>query len=82
MAKAHQLAKKDNDFIYHERIPDFKSLAAVGKAAVAKALPVAKPMSANFKVSGRQKSSYPTLEHRIALVDCEIPQTVVSQHQR
>lgn len=30
-------AKKDNDFIYHERIPEEKSLAGIGKAPVAKA---------------------------------------------
>ena len=39
MRKTDQLladAKKDNDFIYHERIPDVKSLAQVGKAVVAK----------------------------------------------
>ena len=29
-------AKKDNDFIYHERIPDVKQLTAVGRAAVVK----------------------------------------------
>jgi len=29
-------AKKDNDFIYHERIPDVKSLATIGRAAVVK----------------------------------------------
>ncbi len=29
-------AKKDNDFIYHERIPDEKSLSAIKKAPVAK----------------------------------------------
>lgn len=32
--------KKDNDFIYHERIPDVKSLVPIGKALLAKALPV------------------------------------------
>lgn len=39
MRKTDQLladAKKDNDFIYHERVPDSKSLAPVGKATVAK----------------------------------------------
>lgn len=30
-------AKKDNDFIYHERIPDIKSLPSIQKAVVAKA---------------------------------------------
>lgn len=42
-------ANKDNDFIYHARIPDLNSLAPIGKASPAKLLPVASPMSANFK---------------------------------
>jgi len=29
-------AKKDNDFIYHERIPDVKQLTGIGRAAVVK----------------------------------------------
>ena len=29
-------AKKDNDFIYHERIPDQKNLTAIGRASVVK----------------------------------------------
>lgn len=33
-------ATKDNDFIYHERVPDARQLEPVGRAAVAKALPV------------------------------------------
>lgn len=41
--------KKDNDFIYHERIPDIKSLEPIGKAQLAKVLPLAAPMSQNFK---------------------------------
>lgn len=32
-------ARKDNDFIYHERIPEERALASVGKAVVAKAMP-------------------------------------------
>lgn len=42
-------AKKDNDFIYHERIPDVKSLEPIGKAQLAKVLQVSHPMSQNFK---------------------------------
>ncbi|XP_035736483.1 programmed cell death 6-interacting protein-like [Vespa mandarinia] len=41
--------KKDNDFIYHERIPDVKSLEPVGKANVAKLLPLPERFSSNFK---------------------------------
>ena len=33
-------AKKDNDFIYHAKVPDYKSLASIGKAALAKPSPV------------------------------------------
>ena len=38
--KALTEAKKDNDFIYHERIPEEKSLTPIGKAAVAKPTPM------------------------------------------
>lgn len=33
-------AKKDNDFIYHAKIPDYKTLAAIGKAVLAKPSPL------------------------------------------
>lgn len=42
-------AKKDNDFIYHERIPDVKSLEPLGKAALAKISSLTHPLSQNFK---------------------------------
>ena len=45
-------AKKDNDFIYHEKVTERKSLGAIGKAVMAKALPIGKPMSPNSKVGG------------------------------
>ncbi|KAK9307229.1 hypothetical protein QLX08_002392 [Tetragonisca angustula] len=41
--------KKDNNFIYHERIPDIKSLEPVGKASVAKLIPMPEVFSSNFK---------------------------------
>lgn len=41
--------KKDNDFIYHERIPDIKNLEVIGKAVVAKILPLPETFSSNFK---------------------------------
>ena len=34
--RAFTHAKKDNDFIYHERIPDVKQLTAIGRAAMVK----------------------------------------------
>ncbi|XP_061174111.1 programmed cell death 6-interacting protein-like isoform X2 [Saccostrea echinata] len=44
-----QAAKKDNDFIYHDKIPDLKNLPTIGKAAIAKPAPFPnKPMSEGF----------------------------------
>ncbi|RZF46667.1 hypothetical protein LSTR_LSTR002530 [Laodelphax striatellus] len=42
-------AKKDNDFIYHERIPDVKNLEPIPRAAISKPLPMPPRLSANFK---------------------------------
>lgn len=47
-----QEAKKDNDFIYHERVPETSSLMPidkVGSARLAKPTPVAERLSSNFK---------------------------------
>ncbi|KAG5322964.1 PDC6I protein, partial [Pseudoatta argentina] len=41
--------KKDNDFIYHERIPDIKNVQAIGRAIVAKLLPLPEVFSTDFK---------------------------------
>lgn len=46
---ALDLANKDNDFIYHARLPELSALAAIGRASPAKSLPLASPMSANYK---------------------------------
>lgn len=43
--KIRDRAKKDNDLIYHEVIPDPKTLSSVGVAAVAKKLPVTSPLA-------------------------------------
>ncbi|CAI4231493.1 unnamed protein product [Auanema sp. JU1783] len=42
-------AQKDNEFIYHDKVPDFKNLPAVPRAALAKALPLSLPLSPRFK---------------------------------
>ncbi|XP_050540794.1 programmed cell death 6-interacting protein [Daktulosphaira vitifoliae] len=42
-------AKKDNDFIYHERIPEVKNLEPVAKATIAKPTPVPSKLSSKFK---------------------------------
>ena len=35
-----QAAKKDNDFIYHDKVPDVKTLDTIGKATIAKPSPL------------------------------------------
>jgi len=42
-------AKKDNDFIYHERIPDAKHLEPIAKAVVAKPTSLPSKFSSKFK---------------------------------
>lgn len=46
--RALTAAKKDNDFIYHDRVPDLKDLDPVGKAALVKPTPVAVPLSQKY----------------------------------
>lgn len=41
-------AKKDNDFIYHDRVPEVKDLEPIGKAALVKAAPITPPLSQKF----------------------------------
>lgn len=46
--RALEAAKKDNDFIYHDKVPDTKSLPPIGKAPVAKPIFPSSPLSSNF----------------------------------
>ncbi|CAG10008.1 unnamed protein product, partial [Tetraodon nigroviridis] len=41
-------AKKENDFIYNDRVPDVKDLEHIGKAALVKAAPITTPLSQKF----------------------------------
>eukprot|EP00112_Aurelia_sp_Birch-Aquarium-sp1_P025588 Seg858.7 transcript_id=Seg858.7/GoldUCD/mRNA.D3Y31 product="Programmed cell death 6-interacting protein" protein_id=Seg858.7/GoldUCD/D3Y31 len=41
-------AKKDNDFIYLDRVPSLDSVESVGRATLAKATPVSSPISSSF----------------------------------
>jgi len=54
-------AKKDNDFIYHEKIPDVKSLLPVGKAVLAKSSPVPERLSQNFRGKGTSDTLKPLI---------------------
>uniref|UniRef100_A0A8C2PER2 BRO1 domain-containing protein n=1 Tax=Capra hircus TaxID=9925 RepID=A0A8C2PER2_CAPHI len=42
------LTAKDNDFIYHDRVPDLKDLDPIGKATLVKSTPVNVPISQKF----------------------------------
>ncbi|XP_030597155.1 programmed cell death 6-interacting protein isoform X1 [Archocentrus centrarchus] len=41
-------AKKDNDFIYHDRVPEVKDLEPIGKAALVKPTAISPPLSQKF----------------------------------
>ncbi|PAA53698.1 hypothetical protein BOX15_Mlig010709g3 [Macrostomum lignano] len=49
--KALETVEKDNNTIYHEQVPPVNSLSAIDKAAIAKAIPMAYPMSEGFRDS-------------------------------
>ncbi|XP_044027624.1 programmed cell death 6-interacting protein isoform X1 [Siniperca chuatsi] len=46
--RALTAAKKDNDFIYHDRVPEVKDLEHIGKAALVKATSITPPLSQKF----------------------------------
>ncbi|CAK6949503.1 programmed cell death 6-interacting protein isoform X2 [Scomber scombrus] len=46
--RALTAAKKDNDFIYHDRVPEVKDLEHIGKAALVKATVITPPISQKF----------------------------------
>uniref|UniRef100_A0A1I7ZGC7 BRO1 domain-containing protein n=1 Tax=Steinernema glaseri TaxID=37863 RepID=A0A1I7ZGC7_9BILA len=76
--KAHAGAKKDNDFIYHERVADFRSLPALPKAALAKPITPGDYLSPRFKdmfsslVPVQIQSSLSTFESRRSdIINCE-----------
>ncbi|XP_004471191.2 programmed cell death 6-interacting protein isoform X2 [Dasypus novemcinctus] len=48
ITRALTAAKKDNDFIYHDRVPDLKDLDPIGKATLVKSTPVNVPISQKF----------------------------------
>ncbi|KAL3043907.1 hypothetical protein OYC64_003705 [Pagothenia borchgrevinki] len=46
--RALTAAKKDNDFIYHDRVPEVKDLEHIGKAALVKPTAITPPLSQKF----------------------------------
>ena len=57
-------AEKDNNFIYHAKVPELNNIATIGKAAVAKSLPLSQPMSPNFK-GGWRETNLRAREHSV-----------------
>ena len=66
-------ANKDNDLIYHARVPDLSTLPALGKHAVAKATDFAEPLSSNFQgeTNLRAGSRFAPIQWEMALL-CKI----------
>ncbi|KAJ8353621.1 hypothetical protein SKAU_G00211880 [Synaphobranchus kaupii] len=48
ITRALTAAKKDNDFIYHDRVPEPKDLDRIGKASLVKPTAIQMPMSQKF----------------------------------
>jgi len=43
-----QTGEKENSVVYHVRVPEASTVGEIGKAVVAKPVPVSSPMSTNF----------------------------------
>ncbi|CAD91697.1 Apoptosis-linked gene 2-interacting protein X 1 [Caenorhabditis elegans] len=56
VSKAHAAAKKDNDFIYHEKVSDFRTLPTLPKAVLAKPTPMQTPMTPSFRGTNAAQS--------------------------
>uniref|UniRef100_A0A8C2IRG3 Programmed cell death 6 interacting protein n=1 Tax=Cyprinus carpio TaxID=7962 RepID=A0A8C2IRG3_CYPCA len=48
ISRALTAAKKDNDFIYHDRVPEVKDLEHIGKASLVKTTAIQTPLSQKF----------------------------------
>ena len=49
IGKAAVAARKDNDFVYHERLPDARSLDTILAQPIARSLPVSFPLTPDFR---------------------------------
>ncbi|ODN01568.1 Programmed cell death 6-interacting protein [Orchesella cincta] len=71
-------AKKDNDFIYHERVPETSSLMPIDKVAsarLAKPTPVPERLSNNFK--DLFEEMVPVVVHQ-AMASCDVRKTEIT----
>lgn len=72
--RALTAAKKDNDFIYHDRVPEVKDLDAIGKAALVKATAITPPLSQKFTGTSRQFDTQCVYMHSGSLVTVDFLQ--------
>ena len=49
VSAAYEKAKKENDYVYHERVPDYKALSTIERVALAKPTPIKFPISEDFR---------------------------------
>lgn len=49
ISQAAAAARRDNDFVYHERLPDPKSLETILAQPIAKPIPVSFPLTPDFR---------------------------------
>lgn len=65
-------AKKDNDFIYHDRVPEVKDLEQIGKAALVKPTAITPPLSQKFSGTNRGHTSILTWWNNLMKVNKKI----------
>lgn len=58
ITKSLEAARKDNDFVYHERLPDSKSLETIMAQPIAKPLPVTFPITPDFRGNFKEKQQF------------------------
>lgn len=63
--RALAAAKKDNNLIYNDRVPDIKELEHIGKAALVKAAPITPPLSQKFTGGTRRRNKYIALVYKL-----------------
>lgn len=63
--RALTAAKKDNNLIYNDRVPEIKELEHIGKAALVKAAPITPPLSQKFTGETQHKNKYITLVYKL-----------------
>ena len=46
---SYEKVKKENEYVYHERVPDYKTLGPIDRAALAKTTQIKFPISDDFR---------------------------------